>query len=78
MIYQSSLQNASLCIYKEPKAKEASQEQPPEALLVGFGYFLGKFSLAYIDIFCKLRFCYSFFIEKIANLIDIYKKMCYY
>jgi hypothetical protein len=27
-----------LCIHKEPKAKETSQEQPPEALLVGFGF----------------------------------------
>jgi hypothetical protein len=47
MIYQSSLYSASfMYLHKEPKAKETSQEQPPEALLVGFGYFLGKFSLA--------------------------------
>jgi hypothetical protein len=47
MIYQSSLQLCLfICIYKEPKAKEASQEQPPEALLVGFGFLLGEYILS--------------------------------
>jgi hypothetical protein len=47
MIYQSSLHSASfMYLHKEPKAKEASQEQPPEALLVGFGFLLGEYILS--------------------------------
>jgi hypothetical protein len=38
-------------IYKEPKAKEASQEQPPEALLVGFGFFPRQFQFS---IYCHI------------------------